>query len=240
MNYLVKYNTPIADGICEMCMVGDTSTIKRSGQFAHVLLSGFFLRRPFSICEWTHDDFTIVYKLIGQGTRAMSAIKAGCFLDVLCGLGNGFDDSIDCQNPLLIGGGVGTPPLLGLCRLLIEKRKLPTVLLGFNTEKETILHNAFKSLGVTPRLYTLDGSLGIKGFVTDGMIDIDYDYFYACGPEIMLKTVYMASKTQGQISLEERMACGFGACMGCSCMTHHGAKRLCKEGPVLTKEEITW
>ena len=230
-------NTPLTDNVMLMELKGDTAGIK-CGQFVNILLDGLYLRRPISVCDVNGDILTIIYKVVGKGTEKMSLMKDGK-LDVLTQLGNGYDLSLSGDAPLLIGGGVGVPPMYMLAKELINKGKEVSVILGFNTKSEIFYEEEFKKLGCSVTVCTADGSYGVKGFVTDAM-DIDYSYFYTCGPEPMLKAVYKASKTSGQFSFEERMGCGFGACMGCSCETVTGYKRICKDGPVLEKEEILW
>ncbi|MBR4206906.1 MAG: dihydroorotate dehydrogenase electron transfer subunit [Clostridia bacterium] len=235
----VLSNRPLTKGVYEMKLAGDTSAFSRPGQFLNIALEGFYLRRPISVCDLDGDTITILYKVVGHGTEAMSAYGPGKELDILCGLGNGYDTSKSGQNPLLIGGGVGIPPLYGLAKALVAEGKHVTAILGFNTAEEIFYENEFRSLGADCIVATADGSAGVRGFVTDALPD-NYSYFYTCGPEPMLKAVYRASKTSGQFSFEERMGCGFGACMGCSCKTVTGYKRICREGPVLEKEEILW
>ena len=199
-----------------------------------------FLRRPISVCDCENGELTLVYKVVGKGTEQMSKMSGGEVLDVLTGLGNGYDISVSGDAPLLIGGGVGVPPMYMLCKKLIAEGKKPTVILGFNRADEIFYEKEFEALGAKVIVSTVDGSYGVCGFVTDAMVGVDYSYFYTCGPEPMLKAVYRATDGSGQFSFEERMGCGFGACMGCSCKTVTGYKRICKEGPVLCKEEILW
>ena len=232
-------NTALTADVYRMRLRGDTSAITAPGQFVNLKLDGMYLRRPISVCDVEGDVLTLVYKVVGKGTEAMSKMTEGC-LDILTGLGNGYDLSASGDKPLLLGGGVGVPPMYMLCRKLIESGKQVTVVLGFNKASEIFYEEEFRALGATVYVTTVDGSYGIRGFVTDAMKDIDYSYFYTCGPEPMLKAVWNASVTEGQLSFEERMGCGFGACMGCSCKTLTGNKRICKEGPVLRKEEILW
>ena len=232
-------NTPLTDTVYQMVLGGDTSAITAPGQFVNIRLTGKFLRRPISVCDCEDGKLTIVYKVVGSGTEQLSAMKDG-ELDILTGLGNGYDLSCCGEHPVLIGGGVGVPPMYLLAKRLIALGKTPRVILGFNTKSEIFYEEEFKSLGCEVAVTTVDGSYGIKGFVTDALADLDYTYFYTCGPEPMLKAVYRCSKTSGQMSFEERMGCGFGACMGCSCKTLTGNKRICKEGPVMRKEEILW
>ena len=232
-------NTPLTANVYRMRLRGDTSAITCSGQFVNIQLDGFYLRRPISVCDRTDGELTIIYKVVGKGTEAMAAMTEGT-LDVLTGLGNGYDLSCAGDRPLLLGGGVGVPPMYLLAKDLIAAGKQVTVVLGFNTKSEIFYEEEFRALGADVYVTTVDGSYGQKGFVTDAMKNIDYSYFYTCGPEPMLKAIFTASTTEGQFSFEERMGCGFGACMGCSCKTIWGNKRICKEGPVLRKEEILW
>ena len=221
-----------------MLLEGDTSDITAPGQFVNIKLDGLYLRRPISVCDCEDGVLTIIYKVVGKGTEQMSKMREGT-LDVLTGLGNGYDTSLSGDKVLLIGGGVGVPPLYMLAKKLIDEGKSVSVILGFNTKSEVFLEKEFALLGADVTVTTVDGSYGVKGFVTNAM-DVDYSYFYTCGPEPMLRAVYNTSKTSGQFSFEERMGCGFGACMGCSCKTVTGYKRICKDGPVLRKEEILW
>ncbi len=238
--FKIKKNEKIAKNIMRMVLSGDTSDIVRSGQFVNILVDGFFLRRPISVCDYDEKTLTIIYKIVGEGTEAMSEYKPGKELDVMTGLGNGYDLSKSGDTPLLLGGGVGVPPLYNLCKKLTAEGKKTTVILGFNTKDEIFYEKEFKKAGAKVYVTTVDGSYGSKGFVTDVMKNLSYSYFYTCGPEPMLKAIYDASATSGQLSFEERMGCGFGACMGCSCKTKYGNKRICKDGPVLEKEEIIW
>lgn len=233
-------NTPIANDVLKMVLEGDTSDITASGQFVNIKIDGFYLRRPISVCDVEDDKLTLIYKVVGKGTEAMRDMKSGETLDVLTGLGNGYDLSVSGEKPLLLGGGVGVPPLYNLAKKLIQEGKEVTVILGFNSKGDVFYENEFAALGAKVFVTTADGSYGIKGFVTDAVKDLDYTYFYTCGPEPMLKAVYKTLTTSGQFSFEERMGCGFGACMGCSCKTITGNKRICKEGPVLIKEDIIW
>ena len=235
----VLENTPLTDNVYKMVLRGDVSEITAPGQFVNILLDGLYLRRPISVCDVSGDTLTIIYKLVGKGTAQMAKMQEGT-LDILTGLGNGYDLTVSGQKPVLLGGGVGVPPMYMLARKLIEEGKQVHVVLGFNTEQEVFYEDAFRKLGADVTLTTVDGSYGQKGFVTDVLKDIDYTYFYTCGPEPMLKAVYKATTTSGQMSFEKRMGCGFGACMGCSCKTLTGYKRICKEGPVMRKEEILW
>ncbi len=233
-------NKALTDSVYEMKLQGDVSDITACGQFVNILIEGLYLRRPISVCDCEGDVLTIVYKVVGKGTEQMSGMKEGTVLDVLTGLGNGYDLSLSGDEPLLLGGGVGVPPMYLLAKKLLEEGKKVSVILGFNTKSEIFYEEEFKKLGAKVIVATADGSYGVKGFVTDPMKELSYSYFYTCGPEPMLKAVYKASVTEGQFSFEERMGCGFGACMGCSCKTVTGYKRICKEGPVLQKEEILW
>ena len=232
-------NTKFTENVYKMRLVGDTSEITAPGQFVNIKLDGHFLRRPISVCDCEGDVLTIIYKVVGKGTELMSQMSEGK-LDVLTGLGNGYDLSKCGDAPLLLGGGVGVPPLYMLAKKLIENGKKVSVILGFNTKSEVFYEREFKSVGAEVYVTTVDGSYGTKGFVTDAAKNLKYSYFYTCGPEPMLKAVYSSLSTSGQFSFEERMGCGFGACMGCSCKTITGYKRICKEGPVLEKEEILW
>ena len=232
-------NTALTENVFKMVMRGDTSAITAPGQFVNIKLEGLYLRRPISVCDIQGDELTIIYKAVGKGTKLMSAMSEGK-LDVLTGLGNGYDLSLSGDHPVLLGGGVGVPPMYLLAKRLIAEGKKVSVILGFNTEAEVFYENEFKALGCDVTVTTVDGTYGVKGFVTDALKEIDYTYFYTCGPEPMLKAIYKASSTSGQMSFEKRMGCGFGACMGCSCKTITGYKRICKEGPVMQKEEILW
>ena len=232
-------NTRLVPGVYRMKLRGDTSAITAPGQFVNIQLEGLFLRRPISVCDVEGDVLTIIYKVVGKGTEAMSHLQEGQ-LDVLTGLGNGYDLSAAGERPVLLGGGVGVPPMYLLAKRLIADGKTPAVVLGFNKKEEIFYEEEFKALGCKIFVTTVDGSYGIKGFVPDALQALDYTHFFTCGPEPMLKAVYKASKTSGQMSFEERMGCGFGACMGCSCKTLTGYKRICKDGPVMRKEEIKW
>ena len=236
--FKVLTNKKVAKNTFECVLSGDASECV-SGQFVNIKLDGFYLRRPISVCNATSDTLTLIYKAVGRGTEYMSKMTGGEELSVLLPLGNGYDLSKSGDTPLLIGGGAGVPPMYMLCRKLVEMGKKPTVILGFGNKDEVFYENEFKSLGVRVFVTTVDGSYGIKGFVTDAM-NVDYSYFYTCGPEPMLKAIYDKSVTSGEFSFEERMGCGFGACMGCTCKTKYGNKRICKDGPVLVKEEIIW
>lgn len=235
----VKENIALTDSVFQMKLAGDTSEITAPGQFVNIKLEGLYLRRPISVCDCEEGLLTIVYKAVGKGTGLMSGMKPGTKLEILTGLGNGYDLSLSGDSPLLIGGGVGVPPMYLLAKKLIAQGKKPSVILGFNKKDEIFYEEEFKALGLDVTVTTVDGSYGVKGFVTNAM-DKSYTYFYTCGPEPMLKAIYKAAVTEGQFSFEKRMGCGFGACMGCSCKTITGYKRICKEGPVMKKEEILW
>lgn len=234
----ITENINLTENVLRMSLKGDTEGIK-AGQFVNIQLSGKFLRRPISVYDVNADVLTIIYKVVGSGTEQMAEMKEGEKLDVLTGLGNGYDLSRSGDKPLLLGGGVGVPPMYYLAKKLVAEGKKVSVILGFNTKSEVFCEEEFKNLGCTVTVCTADGSYGKKGFVTDALPE-DYTYFYTCGPEPMLKAVYKATNTDGEFSFEERMGCGFGACMGCSCKTITGYKRICKEGPVMKKEEILW
>ena len=235
----VLSNEALTDNVFQMILAGDTSHITNCGQFVNIQLDGMFLRRPISVCDYDENTLTIIYKVVGKGTEAMSAMKAGTTLDLLTGLGNGYDLTLAGDRPVLLGGGVGVPPMYNLAKKLRQAGKTVSVILGFNTAAEIFYEEAFRALGCQVTVTTVDGSYGVKGFVTDALPE-NYTYFYTCGPEPMLKAVYRATNTSGQMSFEERMGCGFGACMGCSCKTITGYKRICKDGPVMKKEEILW
>ncbi len=237
--YKILLNEKLTDGVYKMILEGDTSKITKPGQFINIKLDSFFLRRPISVCDCDWNTVTVIYKVVGEGTEQMSLLPVGAELDVLTGLGNGYDIS-KSQKPLLIGGGVGVPPLYLLAKKLLEAGQKPVVILGFNTKSEIFYENEFKALGCEVYVTTADGSYGIKGFVTDAMNGLDYDYFYTCGPMPMFRAIEKTVTVSGQYSFEERMGCGFGACMGCSCKTKYGYKRICKDGPVLEREEIIW
>ena len=238
--FTIINNIALTDSVYRLRLGGNTSAITAPGQFVHIKLDGKFLRRPISVCDRSGSMLTLIYKVVGKGTEQLSTLKKGSQVDLLIGLGNGYDLEPSGDHPLLIGGGVGVPPLFGLADELLQKGCKVTTILGFNTASEIFYADEFRWLGTEVFITTVDGSAGIKGFVTDAMKDLDYSYFYACGPEPMLKAVYRTSVTSGQMSFEKRMGCGFGACMGCSCRTITGWKRICKEGPVLRKEEILW
>ena len=238
--FIIRSNIALTDSVYKMVLEGDTSAITNCGQFVNIQLDGMFLRRPISVCDYDDETLTIVYKVVGKGTEAMSAMVPGTKLDILTGLGNGYDLTLAGDKPVLLGGGVGVPPMYNLAKKLVALGKEVKVILGFNTASEIFYENEFQALGCDVTVTTVDGSYGVKGFVTTALEAMEYSYFYTCGPEPMLKAVYKASTTSGQMSFEERMGCGFGACMGCSCKTLTGYKRICKDGPVMRKEEILW
>ncbi|MBR4843553.1 MAG: dihydroorotate dehydrogenase electron transfer subunit [Alistipes sp.] len=240
--YTILSNEPLTPVVYRMVLEGDTQYITRSGQFINIELEGKFLRRPISVSDYDATTVTIIYKVVGSGTEQMREMKAGQKLDILTGLGNGFNTENEAQRPLLVGGGVGVPPLYNLAKRLLEEGKKPMVILGFNTKSEIFYEEQFKALGVEVYCSTADGSYGVKGFVTDVIREkeLQFDYLYTCGPLPMLKALYDATEVEGEFSFEERMGCGFGACMGCSCKTKYGNKRICKDGPVLKREEIIW
>lgn len=238
--FQIVSNKCIADITYEMVLKGDCSDITRPGQFVNLKLDGFFLRRPISVCDCQGDLLTIIYKVVGHGTEVMAQMQAGEEIDILTGLGNGYDLSKSTDNPVLIGGGAGVPPMYLLAKELIKNGKKPSVVLGFNKKSEVFYEDEFKALGVETVVATADGSYGVKGFVTDAMKALDYGYFFTCGPEPMLRAIYDNTTVSGQMSFEARMGCGFGACMGCTCETLYGNKRICKDGPVLVKEEVKW
>ena len=231
---------PIAKNTYLWRLRGDISDITAPGQFVNIKLSGFYLRRPISVCDAEGDTLTLIFKAVGAGTELMAKMKPGEKLAVLTGLGNGYDTARSGDKPLLIGGGAGVPPMYMLAKKLIVDGKRPTVILGFNSWDEVFFYEEFKAIGAEVIIATRDGSVGTRGFVTDAMRDLDYTYFFTCGPLPMLRAVYDTSKTDGEFSFEERMGCGFGACMGCSCKTKFANKRICRDGPVLVKEEIAW
>ncbi|MBO7282718.1 MAG: dihydroorotate dehydrogenase electron transfer subunit [Alistipes sp.] len=240
--YTILSNEPLTPAVYRMVLEGDTQYITRSGQFINIELEGKFLRRPISVSDYDDKSVTIIYKVVGRGTEQMKGMTAGQKLDILTGLGNGFNTENEAKRPLLVGGGVGVPPLYNLAKRLISEGKRPQVILGFNTKSEIFYEEEFKALGVDVYCSTADGSFGTKGFVTDVIRNegLEFDYLYTCGPLPMLKALYDATTVDGEYSFEERMGCGFGACMGCTCKTKYGNKRICKDGPVLKREEIIW
>ena len=236
----ITENTAVVPAVMRMRLRGDCSAITRPGQFVNIALDGLYLRRPISVCDCRGDELTIIYKVVGRGTAQMSRMQCGEQLDILSGLGNGYDLSLSGERPLLLGGGVGVPPLYWLARCLRDEGKLVTAVLGFNRADEIFYERELRELGAEVIVTTVDGSYGVRGFVTDAMASLDYTYFYTCGPEPMLRAVYSAAKTEGELSFERRMGCGFGACMGCSCKTITGNKRICREGPVMKRSDIIW
>ena len=234
----IQSNIPLTKDVYRLVLSGDTSAVTAPGQFVEIAIPGKFLRRPISVSDWDAQHLTLIYRVVGQGTQQMSAMVPGAKLDLLTGLGNGYDLSCCGEHPVLIGGGVGVPPLYALCRQLLEAGKEPQVILGFNKKEEIFLEDAFRSLGAQTHIATADGSVGTKGFVTDVLSKLDYSYFYACGPLPMFRAIEKIAASGGQYSMEERMGCGFGACMGCSIQTRSGAKRVCKDGPVFRREEV--
>ncbi|MBQ4155784.1 MAG: dihydroorotate dehydrogenase electron transfer subunit [Clostridia bacterium] len=236
----IRSNEALTNSIYKMVLLGDTSDIKNPGQFINIKIDGFYLRRPISICDFDDKTITIIYKVVGAGTEVMAKMSAGEKLDILVALGNGFDTSKSGENPVLIGGGVGVPPMYNLCKKLISEGKKVSVILGFNTKDEIFYEDEFKNLGADVYVTTVDGSYGTKGFVTDVLCDLNYSYFFTCGPMPMFTAIENVATTSGQYSFEERMGCGFGACMGCSCKTKYENIRICKDGPVLEREVIVW
>ena len=238
--FTIKSNEKIAKDVYELKLIGDTSEIKRAGQFVNIKIDGMFLRRPISVCDYEEGLLTLIYKVVGEGTKILSTYEKGKKLDLLLGLGNGYDLTVAGNTPVLIGGGVGVPPMYNLAKKLVSEGKDVKVILGFNTADEVFYKAEFESLGAKVFVATADGSVGTKGFVTDVMKDLDYSYFYTCGPMPMFLAIEKIAKTSGQYSFEERMGCGFGACVGCSCKTKYGNKKICVDGPVLVREEIVW
>ena len=238
--FTIKQNDFLTENVKKLVLVGDTSEITTPGQFINIKIDGLYLRRPISVFDWDYFSVTVIYKIVGEGTELLAKKNIGEKLDILTGLGNGYNTSKSGNAPLLIGGGVGIPPLFGLCRRLIKENKTPTVILGFNTKDEVFCEKDFLDLGVKVIITTVDGTYGEKGFVTDQMNKVNYSYFYTCGPMPMFNAIEKVALTSGQYSFEERMGCGFGACVGCTCKTKYGNKRICKDGPVLEREEIIW
>ena len=239
VTYTILENAPLTASVYRMVMQGDTSPITAPGQFVNLQLDGLYLRRPISVCDLEGDRLTLIYKVVGRGTEQLSRMVPGETLDALSGLGNGYDLSCAGDRPVLIGGGVGVPPMYLLAKALIRQGRAVTVCLGFNTIAEIFYEDAFRALGGDVRISTVDGSYGTKGFVTS-ILPPDATHYFACGPEPMLRTVFGALPCSGQLSFEARMGCGFGACMGCTCETITGFKRICKDGPVMRKEELKW
>ena len=237
--FIILENTSLTADVNRLVLAGDTGAFTAPGQFVNLQIDGLYLRRPISVCDLEGDRLTLIYKVVGKGTEKMRAMGPGETLDALAGLGNGYDLSLAGDKPLLLGGGVGVPPLYLLAKRLIAQGKAVTVRLGFNTAAEVFYEAEFRALGADVRVATVDGSHGEKGFVTH-ILPETCSHYFACGPEPMLKAVHRAVPSDGQLSFEARMGCGFGACMGCTCRTIAGPKRICKEGPVLAREEILW
>ena len=240
--YTVLSNEPLTGSVWRMILGGDTQWITAPGQFVNIALEGRYLRRPISVCDYDERTITLIYKVVGDGTAQMSRMAPGVRIDLLTGLGNGFSTDADTRRPLLVGGGVGVPPLYNLARRLLAEGREVQVVLGFNTAAEVFYADEFRALGCDVTVATADGSAGVAGFVTTAIAarGLDFDYFYACGPLPMLRALCQAVEQPGELSFEERMGCGFGACMGCSCKTKYGNKRICVDGPVLKREEIIW
>ena len=236
--FTIVSNVALTDVVYKMVLEGDTSAITNCGQFVDLRLPEKYLRRPISVCDYDEATLTLIYKVVGSGTEIMAALPVGTKLDVLTGLGNGYDTTLSGDRPVLVGGGVGVPPMFNLCKKLIAEGKHPQVVLGFNTGSEVFLADDFKALGAQVTIATANGDLGTKGFVTDVLKDLTYTYFYSCGPMPMFKAMEKVMQTSGQYSFEERMGCGFGACMGCTIQTASGYKRVCKDGPVFFREEV--
>ena len=239
-DYRIISHKEIAPGVKQLVLEGDTSAITAPGQFVNVQIEGFFLRRPISVCAWDEHTLTLIYKTVGKGTEKLASLQTGATLNLLTGLGNGYDTSLSGERPLLIGGGAGVPPLYGLAQRLLGEGKAVTVILGFNTASEIFYEERFRALGAEVIVTTVDGSAGRKGFVSDVMPKLAYTYFYTCGPMPMFRAIEKVASAQGQYSFEERMGCGFGACMGCSFMTKSGSRRVCKDGPVFERKELLW
>lgn len=235
----IESNENIADGIYEMRLSGNVPDM-RPGQFVNIKIDGCYLRRPISVCDSDGNSLTVIYKVVGKGTETLSGVPSGNRLDILAGLGNGFDLSASGQTPVLVGGGVGVPPLYKLCKELIKEGKTPTAILGFNSAKDVFYKEKFEETGAKVYIMTADGTTGERGLVTDKLLNIPYSYFYACGPKAMFRAMEKIVSASGEYSFEEKMGCGFGACMGCSVMTKSGGKRVCREGPVFKREEIIW
>ena len=240
MQFEIIDNRPLTPWVWSMTLRGESSGVTAPGQFVQLKLPGRYLRRPISVCDWTANSLRLVYKVVGSGTEDMTGYRSGMKLDVLTGLGNGYSLPLCGEEPLLVGGGVGLPPMLGLCRALIASGRRPTVVSGFGTEKEIFLREDFEALGADFRVATMDGTAGVRGLVTAAAEGVRFDSVCACGPLPMLKAIYDLADVPGQFSFEERMGCGFGACMGCTVKTKTGYKRICKDGPVLRREEILW
>lgn len=240
--YTIQENTPIAKDVYRLRLAGPTGTLTAPGQFVNILLDGFYLRRPISVCDWDDEGMTLIYKILGEGTTKLAEYPVGKKLDLLTGLGNGFDVAkAEGQKIVLIGGGVGVPPLFGLAKALVKKGDMPSVVLGFRSKQDVFYAEEFRGLGCNVTVATEDGSEGVQGFVTTALQSMDYSYYYSCGPNAMLTAIHKLGyekSAEGQLSFEERMGCGFGACMGCSCHTTVGPKRVCVDGPVFSSEEV--
>ena len=236
--FTILSNNALTDVVYKMVLEGDTSAISNCGQFVDLRLPEKYLRRPISVCDYSENTLTLIYKVVGSGTEIMADLPIGTKLDVLTGLGNGYDTSLSGDSPVLVGGGVGVPPMFNLCKKLLAEGKHPQVVLGFNTGAEIFLADEFQALGAVVHIATADGSVGTKGFVTDVIKDLQYSYFYSCGPMPMFKAMENVMTTSGQYSFEERMGCGFVACKGCTIQTKSGYKRVCKDGPVFFREEV--
>lgn len=240
--YKVVSNVRLSAKTMRMVLEGDTQYITCAGQFVNVAVEGKFLRRPISVCDYDEKTITLLYDVVGEGTKAMSLMEEGTVLDLLTGLGNGFSEDEPTRHPVLLGGGIGCAPLYNLAKKLIARGVEPVVILGFNSEADVVAEDMFRELGIATYVATVDGSCGTKGFVTDVIREesVQGDYFYACGPMPMLRAVCNGLEWSGEVSLDERMACGFGVCMCCSIETKSGVKRICKEGPVFRKEDLIW
>lgn len=240
--YTIVSNRRLSAKTMQMVLEGDTQYLTRAGQFVNVAVEGKFLRRPISVCDYDQKSITLLYDVVGEGTKAMSLMREGERLDLLTGLGNGFSEENGCRRPALLGGGIGCAPLYNLAKKLLAAGAKPVVILGFNSEADVVAEEMFRALGVETYIATVDGSKGTRGFVTDVIREkgLECDYFYACGPMPMLRAVCGSLEWSGEVSLDERMACGFGVCMCCSVETKSGAKRICKEGPVFSKEDLIW
>ena len=238
--FKILKNEELAPDVHRLILEGDTSAIAQAGQFVDLKLDGHFLRRPFSICDWNASTLTVVYRTVGKGTAELAGYAPGKMIELLTGLGNGFDSAVSGDKPLLVAGGSGVPMMYALAKELVAQGKQVTAVLGYRTASDVFLAHDIELLGVNVIITTEDGSVGTKGFVTDAMKDLDYTYFYTCGPEAMFKAIHSIAKTSGQFSFEARMGCGYGACMGCTMETKNGYKRVCKDGPVLVREELLW
>ena len=248
-------NRPLTDDVFELRLAGDASAFTRPGQFAEISVEGLFLRRPISVCDWNDVELLLLVKAVGKGTNALRDLKSGASLDILTGLGNGFEvgqgtEGTSASRTVLVGGGIGIAPLYALARQLSVERSrigiaapLP-VILGFRKAADVFYVKEFVELGCNVMVATEDGSMGTRGFVTDVLSahpELCYAYAYACGPMPMLRAVArLPQVTDGQFSFEARMGCGFGACMGCTIATTSGPKRVCREGPVFHKAELVF